>query len=470
MTGLSRFRRFPAAFLPRILPPDTGPELLRKVSVGFGFSIIGTFFLVVFGVLSLLTRVPGMAIVNFAAAAVLVVNVFFFAMKKDIIAASRIGVATVALAFSYFLVSGESNAAFVWYFVFPLIACFLLGSREGLLVSSLLLFTALAFFVFRDLFGHLVRGLTAYPRAFMIRFLAAYVVIMLFAFFFEHFREDTQGELRAAKEEAEKANQAKSEFLASMSHEFRTPLNHILGFSELLYQERVGRLEESQKEYLGDIIDSGRHLLSMMNDLLDLSRIESGQAEVTLAAVAPRALLEQGIAMVSEIAVQKKIRLSLDCDELPGTVQLDERKIKQVLFNLLANAVKFTPPGGWVRVTCAVHRHAVRKGARQGDPPVLVIPGAPAGRPQEPSTDTRPCLECAVQDSGIGIDAEELPRLFNRFVQLKSPQTGAHPGTGLGLALSRHLVELHGGRIRAESPGAGLGSTFTFVIPIEDRS
>jgi len=467
MTVTPWLRGIRAAFLSRFLPPGSGPELLRRVSVGFGFTVIGTLFLVGFGVLSLVDGVPGHAVANFAAAAVLVVNLVWYPSRKNIVASSRIGVAAVAIVFGYFLVSGgDSTMGPFWYFVFPLVACFLLGSREGLLASGILFLVALVFF----LFGHFVHGLTIYTRAFMIRFLAVYLVVLLLAFFFEYFREVTQRELGVAREDAEKANLAKSEFLASMSHELRTPLNHILGFSELLYQERVGRLEENQKEYLRDVLDSGRHLLSLINDLLDLSKIESGRTEVALAPVSPRALLDQGIAMVSEIAVQKKIQLSLDCDGLPGAVHLDERKIKQVLFNLLANAVKFTPSGGWVRVACAVHRHPVRRGARQGDPPVLVIPEAPAGRPQDSTAHTRQCFQCAVQDSGIGIHAEDLPRLFTRFVQLQPQQARAQPGTGLGLALSRRLVELHGGRIWAESPGPGQGSTFTFVIPIGDRS
>jgi signal transduction histidine kinase len=487
MTGPRRRRLFWSQLLSRFIPADADAELVRKASIALGFSIIGIVFLIALGSLAYFNRVFALAIVDFAAAVVLAGNLVYIQRSKNIPAASRIGAYTMGLTFIYFLVSGgDANTAFVWYFPFPLLACFLAGSREGAAASAVLLLAAVAFF----LFGRHIPGLARYSLVFEIRFIASYVVTALFSFFFEHFREgslrtlaeqnirlqekmgelarkdseleSTNRALASAKEDAEKANLAKSEFLANMSHELRTPLNHIIGFSELLYHERLGGLAEAQRDHLKDVVESGRHLLSLINDLLDLAKIESGRSELSLAPVMVRTLLEQGIGMVREEATTKQIQLSLRCETIPGTMPLDERKIKQVMFNLLTNAVKFTPPGGWVRVSCRALACSVRPAARRSDPPAMQIVDAPAGQ------GNRRCLEVAVQDGGIGIRAQDLPRLFERFVQLEPQLARTYQGTGLGLALCRHLVELHGGRIWAESPGLGQGSTFTFLVPAGD--
>ena len=255
-----------------------------------------------------------------------------------------------------------------------------------------------------------------------------------------------------------RANQAKSEFLANMSHELRTPLNHIIGFSELLHSERLGRLEDVQKENLKDVVESGRHLLSLINDILDLAKIESGRMELAASPAAIMPLLEQATAMVSELAQRKGITMSIRGAELPETVVVDERKLKQVLFNLLTNAVKFTSPGGWVRLECRAIPCPLEAPA--------VLPPAPGAATQAVTGDTRKCLEFSVRDNGVGVSPEDQPRLFERFVQLAAGRSLTHQGTGLGLALCRRLVEIHGGRIWMESPGPGAGSTFTFLIPV----
>jgi signal transduction histidine kinase len=223
------------------------------------------------------------------------------------------------------------------------------------------------------------------------------------------------------------ANRHKSEFLANMSHELRTPLNAIIGFSEALREKMFGELNAKQEEYLNDIHASGRHLLSLINDILDLSKIEAGRMELDVQGFAAPAALEAALSLVRERAQKKGIRLSLDVDPALREVRADERKFKQILLNLLSNAVKFTPEGGRIAVDARLNG---------------------AG------------LEIAVSDTGVGIAPKDQAAVFEEFRQV-GPRS---EGTGLGLALTRRFVELHGGSIRLDS-APGQGTTFTFTLP-----
>ncbi len=226
------------------------------------------------------------------------------------------------------------------------------------------------------------------------------------------------------------ASQHKSEFLASMSHELRTPLNAIIGFSEVLTERMFGELNERQEEYLNDILSSGRHLLSLINDILDLSKVEAGQMELELGIFSLTEALENGLTMIRERAANHGIELSLDVDPALDLVEADERKVKQIVFNLLSNAVKFTPDGGQVEVAARI------------------VDGA---------------VQVAVRDSGIGIAPEDQDRVFEEFRQVGQSMR-RQEGTGLGLALVRRFVELHGGQIALQSE-VGVGSTFAFTLP-----
>ena len=229
----------------------------------------------------------------------------------------------------------------------------------------------------------------------------------------------------------ETTSRHKSEFLANMSHELRTPLNAIIGFSEVLLERMFGELNPKQEEYLQDIMTSGRHLLSLINDILDLSKIEAGRMELELTKFDLPAAMENALTLVRGRAEAHAIALTPDVDQRLGEFVADERKLKQVLVNLLSNAVKFTPEGGRVDVRAAP---------------------ADGG------------VEISVSDTGIGIAPEDQEAIFEEFRQAGGDYTRKREGTGLGLSLARKFVELHGGRLWVKSE-MGNGSTFTFTLP-----
>ncbi len=244
-------------------------------------------------------------------------------------------------------------------------------------------------------------------------------------------------ELRMAMEAAEAANHAKSAFLGNMSHELRTPLNAVIGFGELLRDLTVGDLNSKQERYVDNILTSARHLLTLINDVLDLAKIEAGKMVLDTTVFDPAGTVKGVIDLMKSIAAKKSIRMTLRSSEEIGALSADEQKFKQVLYNLLSNALKFTPEGGLVEVTL----EPVRAGS------------AASG------------LRLRVQDSGIGVDAANLELMFEEFVQVESPGDAKHPGTGLGLTLTRRIVDLHGGHIWAESAGMGKGCAFIVEFP-----
>jgi signal transduction histidine kinase/CheY-like chemotaxis protein len=251
----------------------------------------------------------------------------------------------------------------------------------------------------------------------------------------ERVRERTV-QLDEARLAAEAANQSKSEFLASMSHELRTPLNVILGMSEILREQTLGHLNGEQVESIRSVEESGRHLLSLINDILDLSKIEAGMLQLNVQEVAVHDVAESSLRFVREAAQRKNITLTADYRQETHAIQGDARRLKQILVNLLSNAVKFTPEGGRILL------EVTESGGR---------------------------LDFAVQDNGIGIDAKDLPKLFHAFQQIDSALNRKYSGTGLGLALVKRMTEMHAGHVSVRSE-LGQGARFTVSLPLTNAA
>ncbi len=262
-------------------------------------------------------------------------------------------------------------------------------------------------------------------------------------------------------QQTEEANLAKSIFLANMSHELRTPLNGIIGFSEVLIDKHYGELNEKQEEYLNDILSSGKHLLSLVQDILDLSKVETGKMELELSRINIVGLLRGSLSMIKESAMKHGIRLNVEVKDVPETMIADERKIKQIVFNLLSNAVKFTDDGGSIHITADV---VDGQWLRENVPPVFREEMLEIMEDGHASY-----LMVSVTDTGIGIKQESLKKIFDPFQQEDDSISRKYKGTGLGLSLSKKLVELHKGVIWVESE-PGKGSTFSFVLPIVEET
>jgi signal transduction histidine kinase len=269
--------------------------------------------------------------------------------------------------------------------------------------------------------------------------------------------EERTRELQAANLQLVDVSRHKSEFLANMSHELRTPLNSILGFSELLAQQTYGPLTEKQARYVDNIHTSGHHLLALINDLLDLSKVEAGKLELHPQSFHLREALEAALHAIRLQAEAKRQLLHLQVADDLSAITADPIRVRQALYNLLSNAVKFTPAGGFITVTAKMVSSS-EFGVSSSQPETR--------NPKPETASASEFVEIAVADTGIGIKPEDLSKLFRPFTQLEYTLTKQTQGTGLGLALTKRLVELHRGTIWAESAGEGRGSTFTIWLPL----
>ena len=248
--------------------------------------------------------------------------------------------------------------------------------------------------------------------------------------------EKAHEELSALATELKRAARVKSEFLANMSHELRTPLNSINGFSEVLYDETFGPLNEKQKKYINNILISGKHLLLLINQILDMAKVESGKMKLALSNLPMKSLLNEISLLVADMAGKKKLQLLLEIAEDLPDIEADELKVKEIIYNLLSNVVKFTPEGGKIGMRAKKIGHEI---------------------------------EIVVWDTGVGIAPENMDKIFEGFFRVDTPYSRVTEGTGLGLPLSKKLVELHGGKFSVESEGLNRGTLVRFTLPIISR-
>ena len=378
--------------------------------------------------------------------------------------------------FIYLLViSGPYGYKVFWFFIYPPAAFYLLGRKLASLVTGIFFVVAFTFLLFQEHFPLVYQ----YDAEFKFIFLSSFFIIGFISFVFEsnkcRYQQDIEkNKLLLTQErtkviEAEKSVisiiSAKSQFLANMSHELRTPLNHMIGFTELVVDQKFGNLNQTQREYLNDALHSSKYLFALINDILDLKRLETGKLELLISEIDIKTFLKDSLTMIRERALNHGIQISINIDNAPTVLSADQPKLQQVMYNLLSNAAKFTPDGGVVtiiarRVEIYCRRVYINDGAQ-------IVWTILDRKPPEMSAEfeSRPCVEFMVVDNGIGIRPADLKRIFKRFEQADGSSRKKFQGTGLGLSLSKRYVELHGGRIWAESDGEGRGSTFTFVIP-----
>ncbi len=297
------------------------------------------------------------------------------------------------------------------------------------------------------------------PLLFSVAFVSSYTAQLL-----KNSREKLHRqneELRLALIKASESDRLKSEFLANISHELRTPLHAIIGFSDLLNNHYLGELNEKQKDSVKDINTSGKHLLSIINDLLDLGKMEAGKMDLDVSETNLKMLLENSLNLFGKLAQGRGNKLLADIDDCPEIIQADERMVRQIIYNLLSNAIKFTPEGGSIKLsahhlTKANNHWLTKKGE------MLYLPSLYGHE----RMNYKHLVKVSVADTGIGLKMGDMKLIFKPFVQIDGSKSRRYQGTGLGLSLTKQFVELHNGSIWVDSEGEDKGCTFHFVIPV----
>jgi signal transduction histidine kinase len=451
-----------------LIPPSLDPEeRSRRLVAGFAV-IVAAPVLYFFGTLNLFHGNPITGFLEVITAASFTFSFFFGKVQRRIETLIKVNLGLTGFFLLFLLLlSGTRLRDMFWLYLFPIALFFLVGPLTGMLYN--LIFLTAAAVVLLALQGN-ITGTVPLKTDIAAHFLVSLGVLILIAYGYESVREryrvevkekqrmleEEKAKLLAAKHEAEQASIAKSQFLANMSHELRTPLNAIIGFTEILVDGHAGEINPTQQEYLADVLQSSRHLLALINDVLDLAKVEAGRMELELGVVNLQGLLDGSLLMVRARARKQGVALETKLDGLSGTIRADERKLRQIVYNLLSNAVKFTPDGGRVTVSGEMLR---REEGRWLDREGNGLPASVAGGDGS-------WLKITVADTGVGIPRDDLERIFEPFEQGDGSTTRRFQGTGLGLSLTRKLVELHDGAVWAESPGPEQGAMVSFVIPL----
>jgi len=438
------------------LPRDHNLEELRKLIMLNLISGMGCFVLSILGLIGLLQGNRVLFFADYGIAIILVIMLVCMRKRQSTKVIDYMGIVLIYVFFLFLIANGGVNrSAFVWGFVFPLISIFLLGKKRGLIASLAYIVSAIAVFFL----GYKLPYISEYPFDLVLRFVMAYLTTVLFSYGMEHIRVLFQMQLtisntelknaevkrvklteelleqatsaRSSANEAEAASLAKSQFLANMSHELRTPLNSIIGFSQILQAQIAENLSEKQKAFFENIKNSGHHLLEMVNDILDLSKIEAGKMEIANTSFDFGRMLERAPNIIKAEAYEKKIKIEVNVEPDLGWLNGDPTRLKQVIYNLLSNAVKFTDSGKRIGIEATVENDF---------------------------------FTVSVWDEGIGIQEALLETVFDPFEQLRASQSHGEEGTGLGLAISRQLIRLHQGTIVAACRVGG-GSQFIIKLP-----
>jgi signal transduction histidine kinase len=425
-------------------PGDSGELRLRKIigvsviaSAIFTYSLYGTIYL------AFDERTASLVTLEGALASVLILAVYAFVRRYAVLWGLFAAVTVINLALVHLMLGGFKHGGMVgiWLLTIPLLTIVADSARRGLWWAFVVFGVVLA----AGFADHLVSRPNNLPPPFLTVFntlnIIGFASYLLIAVFYYVWRVDVISrqvveEREARLRQAEDASRRKSAFLANMSHELRTPLNAVMGFSEALDERLFGELNEKQSEYVKDIHASGKHLLSLVNDILDLSKVEAGRMELEHSDFDLPSAIESALALVRERAYRHGISLTIKCEPAAFTVRADERKVKQIVLNLLSNAVKFTPDGGSIAVS-----------ARLGER----------------------LAEVSVADTGAGIAPEDQAAVFEEFRQVGDDSARKAEGTGLGLPLAKRFVEMHGGAISVRS-ALGQGTTFAFSLPLQSPS